>query len=69
MDTVHSKQIVLIGNTSPIDHFQETITRFTSDLNQFGYFTRPTLAAFSDLLPFDTMPLYALVHEPLYARK
>ncbi|KAK3175218.1 hypothetical protein OEA41_002464 [Lepraria neglecta] len=59
---------ILFGFHGTMDTVHEMITRFTSDLNQFGYFTRPTLAAFSDLLPFDTMPLYALVHEPLYAR-
>ncbi|KAL2058846.1 hypothetical protein ABVK25_000138 [Lepraria finkii] len=60
---------ILFGFHGTMDTVHEMITRFTSDLNQFGYFTRPTLAAFSDSLPFDTMPLYALVHEPLYARK
>lgn len=45
------------------------ICRFTADLNLFGYFTRPTLAQFGDLLPFDTLPLYALLHEPIYARE
>ncbi|KAL9002451.1 MAG: hypothetical protein Q9188_004621 [Gyalolechia gomerana] len=37
-----------------------------SDLDNFGYFTRPTLSQFEGLLPFDTLPLYALVHELIY---
>lgn len=51
------------------DKRKEMICRFTADLNQFGFFTRPTLTQFGDLLPFDTLPLYALVHEPCYARE
>lgn len=56
------------GFHGSIDSVHEMITRFTSDLNQFGFFTRPTLAAFEAMTPFDTMPLYALLHEPIYAR-
>ncbi|KAI4187492.1 MAG: hypothetical protein L6R41_002774 [Letrouitia leprolyta] len=44
----------------------ETILRMANDLDIFGYFTRPTLSQFEGLLPFDTLPLYALVHELLY---
>ncbi len=40
----------------------------TADLNYLGFFTRPTLTQFADMMYFDTMPLYALLHEPLYAR-
>ena len=51
-----------------MDNVHEMITRFTSDLNQFGFFTRPTLTAFDAMIAFDTMPLYALLHEPIYAQ-
>ena len=51
-----------------MDSVHEMITRFTSDLNQFGFFTRPTLTAFDAMIPFDTVPLYALLHEPIYAQ-
>ncbi|KAL9023597.1 MAG: hypothetical protein Q9196_007101 [Gyalolechia fulgens] len=44
----------------------DTILRMASDLNNFGYFTAPTLSQFEGLLPFDTLPLYALVHELIY---
>ena len=57
------------GFHGSIDAVHEMITRFTSDLTQFGFFTRPTLAAFDAMIPFDTMPLYALLHEPIYAQK
>ena len=69
MDTVHGEWWPKDCNDSVTNSTQERITRFTSDLNQFGYFTRPTLAAFGELIPFDTVPLYALIHEPIYARK
>ena len=56
------------GFHGTMDTVHEIITRFTSDLNQFGYFTRPTLAAFDGIIPFDLVPLYALLHEPCYAQ-
>ena len=56
------------GFHGTMDDVHEMITRFTSDLNQFGFFTRPTLEAFGAMIPFDTLPLYALLHEPIYAR-
>ncbi|KAI4172777.1 MAG: hypothetical protein LQ343_003369 [Gyalolechia ehrenbergii] len=46
--------------------FHDIILRMASDLDNFGYFTRPTLSQFEGLLPFDTLPLYALVHELIY---
>lgn len=39
-----------------------------ADLSLFGYLTRPTLAAFEGMFAFDTNPLYALIHEVIYAR-
>ena len=47
---------------------EDLICRMSSDLNLFGFFTRPTLAAFESVITFDVAPLYALMHEPLYAR-
>ncbi|KAL8951330.1 MAG: hypothetical protein Q9222_002695 [Ikaeria aurantiellina] len=44
----------------------EMILRMASDLDYFGYFTRPTLTQFEELQPFDVLPLYALVHEAIY---
>ena len=69
MDSVHGKHYAQTSNSPPTKASEEIICRFTSDLNQFGFFTRPSLAAFDNMLPFDTMPLYALVHEPCYARR
>ena len=69
MDSVHGKQHAQNNRLPPSNASEEIICRFTSDLNQFGFFTRPTLAAFENMVPFDTLPLYALVHEPCYARQ
>ena len=44
------------------------ILRCISDLDQFGFLTRPTLMAFDGMLPFDSMPLYAVIHELCYVR-
>ena len=49
-----------------VDDVHDIIYRLGSDLEQFGFFTRPTLATFSAVIPFDTMPLYALIHEMCY---
>ena len=56
------------GFHGSMNNVHEIITRFTSDLNQFGFFTRPSLAAFDAMFPFDTTPLYALLHESIYAQ-
>jgi hypothetical protein len=44
------------------------ILRLHTDMEQFGFFTRPALAAFVSFLDFDTFPLYALMHEPCYTQ-
>ena len=44
------------------------VFRLISDLDQFGFLTRPTLMAFDGMLPFDSMPLYAVIHELCYVR-
>ena len=49
-----------------LDEVHDMIFRLASDLRQFGFFTRPTLTTFSSLIPFDTMPLYAVIHESCY---
>jgi len=59
---------MLFGFHGTMDSVHEMICRFTSDMTHFGFYTRPTLAQFGDIIPFDTMPLYALMHEPIYAR-
>jgi hypothetical protein len=43
------------------------LLRMKGDLDSVGALRRPTLKAFEDFLPFDTFPLYAVLHEPCYA--
>ncbi|KAL8904502.1 MAG: hypothetical protein Q9207_003224 [Kuettlingeria erythrocarpa] len=49
-----------------IDAVHGVILRMAHELDYFGYFTRPTLAEFESLQSFDTVPLYALIHELIY---
>ncbi|KAL8723487.1 MAG: hypothetical protein Q9225_000220 [Loekoesia sp. 1 TL-2023] len=49
-----------------IDVVHDVVLRLASDLDNFGYFTRPTLNQFEALQPFDTLPLYVLIHELIY---
>ena len=51
-----------------IDEVHEIIFRLSNDLGQFGFFTRPSLTAFSNILPYDTMPLYSLMNELCYVQ-
>lgn len=46
----------------------DMIFRLVNDLEDHGEFTRPTLAAFEAASDFNTVILYALVHEPLYCQ-
>ncbi|KAI4109801.1 MAG: hypothetical protein LQ339_001585 [Xanthoria mediterranea] len=49
-----------------IDAVHEIILRLDSDLEYYGYFTRPTLSGFESTQGFDDNPLYALMHEAIY---
>lgn len=49
-----------------MDVVHNIILRMTNDLAYSDYFTRPTLAEFESLQSFDTVPLYALIHELIY---
>lgn len=49
-----------------IDAVHGVILRMAHELEYFAYFTRPTLAEFESLQSFDTVPLYALIHELIY---
>ena len=59
-------EFVLILAIATADELVDLVLRFDSDLDQFGWFTRPTLNAFESMIDLDTSPLYALVHEPCY---
>ncbi|MCJ1253496.1 hypothetical protein MMC24_001308 [Lignoscripta atroalba] len=67
LTTLRLRQLGMVfGAHGYIDYVHDIILRFTSDLYQFGFLTRPSLAAFDETFPFDNMVLYALLHEPCY---
>ncbi|KAK1754945.1 proline iminopeptidase 1 [Echria macrotheca] len=51
------------------DTVNSTIFRMSSDLDQFGFFTRATLRAVEEDTPFDSNPIYAILHESVYCTK
>ena len=51
-----------------LDTVHGLICRMAADLDQVGLFTRPTLDDFESRFSFDTHPIYAILHEPIYAR-
>lgn len=67
MDHVHST-LARARSLLKTKRFPDMILRFDEDLEQFGIFTRPTLAAFGSMTSFDCCPLYAMVHELCYLR-
>ncbi|KAL9007578.1 MAG: hypothetical protein Q9173_007185 [Seirophora scorigena] len=54
------------GFHGAIDAVHDLILRMASDLDYFAYFTQPTLAEYESLQSFDSVPLYALIHELIY---
>lgn len=59
----------MFGMHGGLDYVHSMITRMSMDLQQFGFFTRPTLAQFESYLPFDTAPIYSILHEAIYCYK
>ena len=70
IDTVHGifEESCCFHHLRPADDLTELICSLTSDLTQFGFFTRQSLSALESAQPFDNAPLYALIHEQIYAR-
>lgn len=52
-----------------IDSIHSLILKMNSDLDQFSFFTRSTLSAFEQNIPFDSNPVYAILHEAIYCYK
>ncbi|KAL2022823.1 hypothetical protein VTK56DRAFT_4639 [Thermocarpiscus australiensis] len=57
------------GGHGGLDAVHATVLRLVTDLDQFGFFTRASLAAFEREIPFDTHPIYAILHEAIYNHK
>ncbi|KAM7219132.1 alpha/beta-hydrolase [Rhypophila decipiens] len=57
------------GAHGGLDSVHSLILRLVTDLEQFGILTRSTLTAMEQNIPFDTNPIYAILHEPIYCFK
>ncbi|KAF3762426.1 hypothetical protein M406DRAFT_72433 [Cryphonectria parasitica EP155] len=59
----------MFGFHGGLDNVHSMLLRMGMDLDQYGFFTRPTLDQFESYLPFDTSPIYAILHEAIYCYK
>ncbi|KAK3498621.1 Alpha/Beta hydrolase protein [Neurospora crassa] len=55
-----------LGMNGGLDLIHSTILKLAMDIEQFGFITRAAGAAFEGLIPFDTNPIYAVLHESIY---
>ncbi|EGZ77133.1 alpha/beta-hydrolase [Neurospora tetrasperma FGSC 2509] len=55
-----------LGMNGGLDLIHSTILKLAMDIEQFGFITRAAGAAFEGLVPFDTNPIYAVLHESIY---
>ncbi len=60
---------IAFGAHGGLDEVHSLILRFTTDLDARGKLTRASLALFESQIPFDTHPIYAILHEAIYATK
>ncbi|CAK7246375.1 MAG: hypothetical protein STHCBS139747_008005 [Sporothrix thermara] len=56
----------MFGFHGGLDATHAMILRMRHDLDTAGMLTRPTLVAVEQFFPLDVMPLYAILHEPIY---
>ncbi|KAJ9142149.1 Proline iminopeptidase 1 [Pleurostoma richardsiae] len=56
----------MFGMHGGLDTIHSTLLRMKADLDQVGFFTRPTLSQIEQFLPFDIAPIYAILHEAIY---
>ncbi|KAK3341541.1 Alpha/Beta hydrolase protein [Lasiosphaeria hispida] len=60
---------ISFGTHGGLDSVHALILKMITDLDQFSFLTRSALTAFEGHLPFDTNPIYAILHEPIYCYK
>ncbi|CAK7201091.1 hypothetical protein SEUCBS139899_003793 [Sporothrix eucalyptigena] len=56
----------MFGFHGGLDATHALLLRMRHDLDRVGILTRPTLVAVEQFFPLDVMPLYAVLHEPIY---
>ncbi|CAK7274736.1 hypothetical protein SEPCBS57363_006313 [Sporothrix epigloea] len=59
----------MFGFHGGLDATHALLLRMRHDLECMSILTRPTLVAVEQFFPLDTMPLYAILHEPIYCFK
>ncbi|CAK7267164.1 hypothetical protein SEPCBS119000_002401 [Sporothrix epigloea] len=59
----------MFGFHGGLDATHALLLRMRHDLECMQILTRPTLVAVEQFFPLDTMPLYAVLHEPIYCFK
>ncbi|CAP69375.1 uncharacterized protein PODANS_1_10390 [Podospora anserina S mat+] len=57
------------GGHGGLDTVHNLVVKLISDLDQFNYFTTPTLMALEREVPFDSNPVYAILHESIYCSR
>ncbi|KAL2161487.1 hypothetical protein VTH06DRAFT_8049 [Thermothelomyces fergusii] len=57
------------GSHGGLDDIHSLVLRLNTDIEQFGSFTRASLAAFESHVPYDNYPIYAILHEAIYNTK
>lgn len=55
-----------LGMNGGLDLIHSTILKMAMDIEQFGFITRAAGASFEGSVPFDTAPIYAILHESIY---
>lgn len=57
---------VSFGAHGGLDSIHSAVLKMVADLDQFGFLTRSTLISIEQHNPFDSHPIYAILHEPIY---
>ena len=57
---------IAFGFHGGFDQVHAVILQLSASLDQFGFFTRSSLAALETFTPFDTNIIYAVLHEAIY---
>ncbi|KAK0656735.1 Alpha/Beta hydrolase protein [Cercophora newfieldiana] len=57
---------ISFGAHGGLDSIHSLVLKLVADLDQFGFLTRSSLVATEQHNPFDTNPIYAILHEPIY---
>ena len=60
---------ISFGFHGGLDSVHNLVLKLATDLDQFGFFTHSALSAVEQDTPFDSNPIYAILHEAIYCYK